>query len=267
MTRRIVYLTLGLLPFLACDGFTSNLMVDCIAQRHRHCHVDRHDVESRSRETKIKVSRSNDNGTNADQLMQKAKRLRESAEALERELAPNRKPVDTKKSPIEPIEPASYNSLNDSMWQITFRIQNKLLKDDNNNVQAFTGKRIIKLLADGYTQQVTTSPEEQIASAYFKKTWGWDQETSQEDGKTYLLWSADIEPNNENMKRAGFGDERLYFQARIDTSKSGEISINEGKVTVKQAVDGGFWGVFNAGGILAEFKDIGDFTCRPVKLN
>mmetsp|Transcript_51608 Transcript_51608/g.62081 ORF Transcript_51608/g.62081 Transcript_51608/m.62081 type:complete len:80 (+) Transcript_51608:237-476(+) len=62
--------------------------------------------------------------------------------------------------------------------------------------------------------------------------------------------------------------ERFYFQARVDT-EGNKIKLSDGTITVKRDVvrtsTGGklFWGVFDGGGILAQFRNVGGFTCRP----
>jgi hypothetical protein len=243
-----------------------------------------------------------------EELLRKAQQLRQNAEELEQQMAPQRlKQMQSREladqAKKEGLQPAVYTSLDDSIWQVTFRIKNKFQdqdQDDDDNKSeekmdtnksddstnskaavAVTGKVLVRLQPDGYTTQIsmpTTGNDGEKTNAairstpdYFAKIWGWDQEVSQEeDQETYVMWSADISPTSEDIKRAGFADPstRLYFQARVDgiDSQSGELSLKDGKVTIKQAVEAGFWGVFNGVGILAEFKDIGDFSCRPVQI-
>ena len=133
----------------------------------------------------------------------------------------------------------------------------------------------MKFHSDGYTEQILQSHDSNnkertsnSVNSYFAKFWGWDEEVSQRDKLRYLLFSADVNPLNENTERAGLAaPTRLYFQIRIDMDPmNGIISLSKGEITVKQAIDTGFWGVFNAGGILAEFQDVGEFSCRSIAL-
>ena len=60
---------------------------------------------------------------------------------------------------------------------------------------------------------------------------------------------------------------RFYFQTRIEKDRrSGEIFLDDGTVTLKKDIEppGGFWGIFNAGGILAQFRYCGEFIMKPV---
>ena len=52
-------------------------------------------------------------------------------------------------------------------------------------------------------------------------------------------------------------------------SKTGEITLIDGTVTLKRDVEppGGFWGIFNGGGILAQFRYCGEFLIKPVDLS
>mmetsp|Transcript_13038 Transcript_13038/g.16501 ORF Transcript_13038/g.16501 Transcript_13038/m.16501 type:complete len:114 (+) Transcript_13038:245-586(+) len=104
--------------------------------------------------------------------------------------------------------------------------------------------------------------------------WGWDEEVSREnDKKTYLSFSADVilPPTDINYDTSKPNEpSRFYFNAEVNTdSKTGEISLIDGTVTVKRDVaspaggGGRFWGIFNAGGILAQFRYCGEFLMKP----
>ena len=71
--------------------------------------------------------------------------------------------------------------------------------------------------------------------------------------------------------------ERYYFQIRVDkeansssarknhNNNNDKIVLQDGSVTVKRNVEtGGWWGLFQADGILAQFREVGLFRCRPV---
>ena len=105
----------------------------------------------------------------------------------------------------------------------------------------------------------------------FQKVWGWDVESSTEDSLDYLLFSADVvlpPPVDNNSNNNAPTSERFYFQARVDRTKSNQLSLQEGSVTVKRNIEsgtGGWWGLFRgADGILAEFRSVGEFRCRAI---
>lgn len=58
------------------------------------------------------------------------------------------------------------------------------------------------------------------------------------------------------------GDTKLYFNAKADFDEdSGALRLYDGRVTVKEDL-GANVGLFNAKGILAEFKIVGTFECK-----
>ena len=90
-----------------------------------------------------------------------------------------------------------------------------------------------------------------------------DEDDDEENGVSgrYLLLSAD----SKCLQEAGFSvGTRLYFNARIEQDDNGIISLSDGKITRKKALQTGFWGLFNSSGILAQFRVIGDFICKPI---
>jgi len=132
--------------------------------------------------------------------------------------------------------------------------------------QNYGGKLQLQFKSDGYTdilvgtETTSTTPNR----AFFKKIWGWDIEISQDDSLEYLLFSADIGLQSN--------EERFYFQARVDREGKNKdiIALNDGSVTVKRNVKsplgGGGWGLFKgAGSILAVFRIVGEFKCRPIQ--
>ena len=64
--------------------------------------------------------------------------------------------------------------------------------------------------------------------------------------------------------------ERCYFKARIDdddNKDTGIITLSDGTVRVKKDVaekTKGMWGLFQVGGILTQFRYVGDFIAKPV---
>ena len=106
----------------------------------------------------------------------------------------------------------------------------------------------------------------------FQKVWGWDVETSNEDSLDYLLFSADIALPPSKGSNVMNMPERFYFQARVERtstrSSNNTIVLQDGSVTVKRNIEsgtGGWWGLFRgADGILAQFREVGQFRCKAV---
>ena len=90
-----------------------------------------------------------------------------------------------------------------------------------------------------------------------------------EDPNEYLLFSIDATiPDSDTAAPAL--DSRFYFQARKDRNGStGAIELKEGTVTIKsEALEqpssvAGFFGFLSPKGILAQFRYVGNFVCRP----
>ena len=124
----------------------------------------------------------------------------------------------------------------------------------------------------------------------FEKIWGWDVEVVPSSSSTtsttsndelvdkekkvnmeYLLFSADIQLPPPISKV-----ERFYFQANVNNqggrqnNNRSSISLIDGSITVKRNISGpgggkGWWGVFRgADSILAQFRQVGEFKCRPI---
>lgn len=214
---------------------------------------------------------SSSSSSDVDRLRDSATRLRKEAEALEAKMA-ERRTVSKKASDVATTVPKKkvYTTLDDSEWTISYRFaSDPPPKDDDkdgssstksNMIRNYSGKVAIKFRNDGYTDIIST---DEVRDIQYAKFWGWDEETSTEDDLRYILFSTDVVlPETDNNA----GTERFYFQARIEQNeRTGEISLADGKVTVKRDIEppGGFWGLFNGGGILAQFRVCGDFVCRP----
>ena len=135
--------------------------------------------------------------------------------------------------------------------------------------QSYGGKLAVKFRADGYTDALAppSVTEANSSRPRFEKIWGWDRETSAEDALDYLLFSADV-----SLPAPVAASERLYFQARVEggggPSGGGGLALEDGSITVKRNVEspaGGWWGIFRgAEGILAQFREVGTFRCRPI---
>jgi len=209
-----------------------------------------------------------------DNLLEKASRLRKEAELLEITMQGTREVAKEKRATEEQGKAKkTCTSFKNSTWLISYRFASDAVKqddddDDDEEVKLiyYSGKVEIKLTEDGYTNVHSDNSKEGSSSGVrFEKFWGWDEETSQEDDLQYVLFSADVllpeaDPNNEKKPI------RYYFQAQVDTdAKSNEITLSGGTVTLKKDIKppGGFWGVFNGGGILAQFRYCGEFLMKP----
>lgn len=211
-----------------------------------------------------------DTTSEAEHLRQKAIQLRAEADAAEKQLSPTRssRQADTSTAKVAAVE---YFDLKDSCWELSYRFANEPENkddDDDNKVprKFYSGKVQLQFLSDGYTTNLSTkSNDVSEQQAIINKVWGWDLEVSDQDSLRYILFSADITlppPINNS--------ERFYFQARVDGDETeGEaLSLVDGSVTVKRdisAPSGGWWGIFRgADGILAQFRQLGEFRCRPI---
>ena len=163
-----------------------------------------------------------------------------------------------------------------------YRFANEPVVDKDDDVKetiprkSYGGKLCIQFRSDGYTDILDANSSD-IATksssdntAIFQKVWGWDIEISNDDNLDYLLFSADVKlPPPISV------EERFYFQARVDregtNNNNGIISLNDGSVTVKRYVQapggGGLgWGIFRgAASILAQFRQTGEFRCKPIE--
>ena len=196
----------------------------------------------------------------AEQLRQSAQNLRDEIEILESKL--DRKPIIGNQ-----MESAvTYSSLTDSVWTLSYRFtSDPPPKDDAEprTTSKYSGKLTVKFRSDGYTDIIEHEPIGETALV-ISKAWGWDKETSNEDEKEYVLFSTDVQlPVSD--KAAPNQERRFYWQARVDAESGGFLSLTDGSVTVKKDIEppGGFWGVLNAGGILAQFRHVGNFASKP----
>lgn len=218
-----------------------------------------------------------------EELLKKASLLRKEAEALEetvretRDAATRNREKDSKNISEETKMKApkkSYTSLKDSEWVISYRFASDAIKrdgseDDQVKPIFYSGKVKISLSEDGYTNMMnsddSTKDSSSLSGPTFEKFWGWDEEISTEDELQYVLFSADVllpESDPNYVKKPV----RFYFQAQVNIdNKSNEITLSGGTVTLKKDVEspGGFWGVFNGSGILAQFRYCGEFIMKP----
>ena len=213
----------------------------------------------------------------SDELLETALRLRKEAEAMEESIR-GQKVVSSNDGNNEggPKSSAAsvktYNTLQDSVWRISYRFASDAVlkesngkeEDDDVKVTYYSGKVDIQLTDDGYTNVM--EEHNTSKSIKFEKFWGWDEENSKEDELDYVLFSADVmlPKDDPNYTKQPI---RFYFQTQVlRDSRSGEISLKDGTVTLKKDVEppGGFWGIFNGGGILAQFRYCGEFLMKPI---
>lgn len=197
-------------------------------------------------------------------LLDMAKKLRTEAQNLEEEV--RNKPKQDLSPPVPTIQSTKVTDLKDSTWTVSYRFSSQPKDDDDDDKNGivlpnYSGKLTVLLKADGYSELISTADDRlQIV-----KIWGWDEEYSQEDQKQYLLFSMDVQFPKSDPKLPE-RKERYYFQARIDRSTNGEISLSDGTVTVKKDVSEktkGMWGLFQVAGILTQFRYVGDFIAKP----
>lgn len=202
------------------------------------------------------------------ELLDQALRLRQEATDLETKLRTEQegKPRNTPegKKPDTPV----CKRIEDSVWTFTYRFSNEPESNKEDEAEAkprnfYRGKFTVKFRSDGYTEIVSQEPGEPSKALSIVKAWGWDTETSSEDKKEYVLFSADIKLPAKD------GQERFYLQARQER-EGDTIILQEGTVTVKRDVNDskspGFWGVFSGQGILAQFRYVGDFVAKPSRI-
>ena len=201
------------------------------------------------------------------ELLERARRLREEASVLEDNLRAS-SPASASASAEMPVAAIVNIQLEESKWTLTYRFSSqpspKEPKDDEPPKTFYSGKLNLLLKEDGYSEQIIESKSKTDDIIEIIKIWGWDRETSNEDNLDYLLFSMDVKFPNTDPDLSN-QTERCYFQARIEQSSDGSISLKEGTITVKKDVTektGGMWGLFNVAGILTEFRYTGDFVAK-----
>ena len=234
---------------------------------------------------------------NRNDLLEKARQLRVEAQELEENLINDPRKI-TQQSNKSSLPSSSTvvlppSELEDSVWTISYRFSAQPISDgeedeDKNRQNGaattstmyqqqqqqrfYSGKVTLKFKRDGYTELLDQANSRSVSSPlHIAKVWGWDKETSNEDDKDYILFSMDVvipetDPDSPGQK------ERFYFQARVNddssssSSPSRRLSLKDGTVTVKKDVSektSGWWGLFRVGGILTQFRYVGDFVAKP----
>ena len=193
-----------------------------------------------------------------------ASKLRADTFIAEQKLRKDRPAPDV--SDVARIEEAyKCTDLRGSSWEMTYRFSNEPESRDEEVASEvdrtfYSGKIQLRFLEDGYTTIIGRTYDK-VESPSFEKIWGWDVETSNEDSLDYLLFSADVQLPTpiESM-------DRFYFQARVEED-NGFYTLSDGSVTVKRNISppGGFWELFSGEGILAQFRIVGEFKCKPIR--
>ena len=181
---------------------------------------------------------NNDNSKDEEvnQYLDKATKLRKEAEELEAVMRNRDSSSTTLEKPNSESDlrkVVSYKSLNDSTWMISYRFaSDPVLRDNDSNASDenaesyvkptfYSGKVSIRLKDDGYTELLNSpnddkdSPSSSSTISY-EKFWGWDEETSREDGKQYLSFSADLKlPSTDPNYQSG-NSNRFYFNSQVE---------------------------------------------------
>ena len=201
-----------------------------------------------------------DKKNNIDELRESAQRLRKEAKDLEDGLSDKRTPMNL------PAALVTYVTLADSTWTCTYRISSDARNDDEQDLSQYSGTVTLTLNTNGYSDLVSQTPTG-ASILVFDKVWGWDQERSNEDELDCVLFSTSVTLPSDD-KFAPNQTMRFYWQARVETSSLGQLTLQEGTVTVKKDVQppGGFWGAFSGAGILAQFRFVGNFNAKATQL-
>ena len=224
-------------------------------------------------------------GADGNDLLERAARLRKEIQELERQVTSTPRPTTNqmgRNAGVVAQASAEFTDIADSVWSLTYRFSDVAEPSEDATApdrvagtefrrRFYRGKVLLRFRSDGYTEMLNqesfasfseSSPE----TADIVKVWGWDVEESDEpnDGPSkYLLFSMDVklsQPNGETSQQ------RIYFQARQNqAARSQLISLSEGSVTIKSDLiqKSVRWGFFSPAGIMAQFRDVGEFIAKP----
>jgi hypothetical protein len=220
-----------------------------------------------------------------EEMRESAQRLRKEAAILESRLEERRSnfpKTENQEQRANSSTSVSYSSsLSDSSWTLTYRFSST--PDESTPQQqevdsyrsSYGGKLTVLFRADGYTDILNHEPIGSRSDIVtISKAWGWDREPmntnnndkDQKEDTEYVLFSTNVQLPASDTK---FPNEeiRFYWQCQIETDSSGLIRrLVDGTITIKQDImgpTGGFWGIFNGRGILAQFRYVGNFAAQP----
>ena len=224
-------------------------------------------------------------GADGNDLLERAARLRKEIQELERQVTSTPRPTTNqmgRNAGVVAQASAEYTDIADSVWSLTYRFSDIAEPSEDTTApdrvagtefrrRFYRGKVVLRFRSDGYTelldQESFASFSESPETVDIVKAWGWDVEESDEpnDGPSkYLLFSMDVklsQPNGETTQQ------RIYFQARQNqAARSQLISLSEGSVTIKSDLiqKSVRWGFFSPAGIMAQFRDVGEFIAKPI---
>mmetsp|Transcript_34882 Transcript_34882/g.46116 ORF Transcript_34882/g.46116 Transcript_34882/m.46116 type:complete len:250 (+) Transcript_34882:49-798(+) len=201
--------------------------------------------EARMLERSRVISMSkNEDDPSSEKYLEQAKRLREEAQALQKEVEQQFGPSEPENKPQTVLRPTK---LPDSKWTVKMDITG--LKSDNNPFPVSLSMDI-HLKLDG-----TVGVQE---NKFLKRGYVWEVERNP-DGNIYLEFGVEA----QSLKVVPDG--KLYLNCQLEKLSNGEIMISNGVVTIKVVQQKAKWGLFDAGGILAEFKVVGNFDVEPQK--
>ncbi|CAM9503025.1 unnamed protein product, partial [Discosporangium mesarthrocarpum] len=188
----------------------------------------------------------------ASELRRQAQALREELVSLEAEAAETR--VKRENGTEPQVSPYPLTLLNSS-WKIVMEIRGK--KSDKNRV-AF------RLTFSCRFREEDNILDVEANHRFIKRGYTWAPDRDTYDGNEYIAFDVAVEG------LSAVPDGKVYLNARIEALEAGEdgethYRLADGVVTIKEVVEQrSFWGVFNAAGLLAEFKVVGAFAAVPL---
>ena len=267
---------------LTTHSLTLNLPALSFRLRLGTVHTIKHRAAKTSRITLAAIT--DDQKQKPDEWLSRASKIREEVLKLEAVAALSRQGRKVGTTEFLPADTVEYADIANSAWALSYRFADDPDDEDNSNKprRIMGGKVTLKFRQDGYTDiisQESFGPSSN--SCTLNKAWGWDIELSKDNendasmkDQEYILFSIDVEcPSSKNMNggvsATSTTKERYYFQARKDTdTRNGIISLADGTVTVKRDIvqKSARWGFFSPAGILAQFRYVGDFVAKPVRM-
>ena len=287
-------LILGMHSYLVLTAYSMYIYPPALVARQQLYAVQlTRDLESRRTLDHTTLAAITDNiDQEPDEWLSRASKIREEVRELEivAELSRQGKNIGTT-TELSPKNTVDYVDIENSVWTLSYRFANDPEETSdkyNDNLsmsrRVFGGKVTVKYRHDGYTDIISqTSYGSSIDSCKIIKAWGWDIELSKDNendanmkDQEYIIFSMDVEYpnfdqnlNGESTTTPKSKSERFYFQARKDIdARSGIISLTDGTVTVKRDIvqKSARWGLFSPTGILAQFRYVGEFVAKPVRM-
>jgi hypothetical protein len=227
-------------------------------QQHRHCSRSTFLLRPNARySSSLKSSSSSEE---VERLKESASKLRQEAAALREQLGETTSISKDTSTAAATSKPIFYKELSDSVWRFTYRFSSEpepREKEPTTSRTMYGGKLSLRFRKDGYTDLLSHEPTGATALK-IEKVWGWDEETSNDDNDLqYVLFSVNAVLSEQDMSDLAGEPMRFYWQAQVERDRSELISLTDGTVTIKKDVKppGGFWGVFDGGGILAQVSE------------